>query len=163
MAWENHGSSALHSRTFDEGNEGKANQCVHSFGKPFRSDCKIAQFSKRLLGQTIVEDALLRLDLLTKEENLMAVARILEVANHVDEIINMAPKTTQPVHDTVNNLKAETRIANRAAQATSASVYRSLDLFINVLTDFLALCLIVDRIIRSSDPNPMSLIIDAET
>jgi hypothetical protein len=42
------------------------------------------KFLKRLIGKTDVEDALLRLDLLTKEESLMAVAKILEVADRVE-------------------------------------------------------------------------------
>ena len=41
-------------------------------------------FLKKLMGRTDVEDALLRLDLLTKEESLMAVAKNLEVTHHVD-------------------------------------------------------------------------------
>jgi hypothetical protein len=104
------------------------------------SDYEIERFLKALLGRTDVDDALLRLDMLTKEENLMATAKILEVTQNVQEDMNKVVKTTQDVHNTMIKLETETRIANRAAQATSASVYRSLDLFINVLTDFLALC-----------------------
>jgi hypothetical protein len=42
------------------------------------------QFLKRLMGKTDVEDALLRLDSLTKEESLMAMAKNLEVTHEVD-------------------------------------------------------------------------------
>jgi hypothetical protein len=42
------------------------------------------QFLKRLMGKTDVEDALLRLDSLTKEESLMAMAKNLEVTHQVD-------------------------------------------------------------------------------
>jgi len=42
---------------------------------------------KRLVGRKDIEDALLRLDSLTKEESLMAVARNLEVTHRVDSIV----------------------------------------------------------------------------
>jgi archaellum component FlaC len=51
---------------------------------------------KKLVGRTDVEDALLRLDMLTKEETLMAVVRNLEVTHHVGGV----------VHDVDSNVKA---------------------------------------------------------
>lgn len=45
---------------------------------------EIEKFIKRLAGRTDVEDALQRLDVLTKEENLMTAARNLEVTHRVD-------------------------------------------------------------------------------
>jgi hypothetical protein len=42
---------------------------------------------KRLVGKKDIEDALLRLDSLTKEESLMTVARTLEVAHRVDNVV----------------------------------------------------------------------------
>ena len=48
------------------------------------SDCGLEKYLKKLIGRTNVEDALLRLDSLTKEESLMAVAKDLEVTHHVD-------------------------------------------------------------------------------
>ena len=41
---------------------------------------------KRLAGRTDLEDALQRLDVLTKEENLMTAARILEVVTTTQEL-----------------------------------------------------------------------------
>jgi len=70
----------------------------------------------------------------------MATARILEVAQNVQDNMTTVVKTNQDVRDNMSKLEAETRITNRTTQAISASVYRSLDPFINVLTDFLALC-----------------------
>jgi hypothetical protein len=67
----------------------------------------------------------------------MARTKVLKVTQNVHEDMNNVVKTTQAVHDPVNKLETETRIANRAAQVTSASVYRSPDVFIDVLTDFL--------------------------
>jgi hypothetical protein len=49
----------------------------------FLADYDAERFLKRLIGRTDVEDALLRLDSLTKEESLMAVAKNLEVTHHV--------------------------------------------------------------------------------
>jgi len=49
---------------------------------------------KRLVGKTDVEDALIRLDVLTKEECLIAVARNLEVAYHVDHNVNTTKNGT---------------------------------------------------------------------
>jgi hypothetical protein len=48
------------------------------------------------MGRTDVEDALLRLDSLTKEESLMAVAKNLEVTYHVDGNVTSkcSPKTS---------------------------------------------------------------------
>jgi hypothetical protein len=51
----------------------------------FSANDEIETFFKRVVGRTDVEDALLRLDTLTKEENLMATARTLEVTHHVDQ------------------------------------------------------------------------------
>ncbi|KAI0288084.1 hypothetical protein BC826DRAFT_722299 [Russula brevipes] len=51
---------------------------------------RIKKFLKRLVGRKDVEDALLRLDTLTKEEALMTAARNLEVAHHIDDNVNQA-------------------------------------------------------------------------
>ena len=47
------------------------------------------------MGKTDVEDALIRLDVLTKEECLIAVARNLEVVHHVDHNVNATKNGTQ--------------------------------------------------------------------
>ena len=62
----------------------------------FLLDFGIEKILKKLIGKTDVEDALSRLDTLTKEENLMMVARNLEVTHHVDGV----------VHDIDSNVKA---------------------------------------------------------
>lgn len=43
------------------------------------------KFLKKLMGKTGVEDALKRLDALTREENLLTATRILVVAHHVND------------------------------------------------------------------------------
>lgn len=55
---------------------------------------------KKAVGKTEVEDALQRLDLLTKEENLtMMVARNLEDIHHFDDDATLVEETFQDVHD----------------------------------------------------------------
>jgi hypothetical protein len=68
---------------------------VMSNGRISKSDlslCPISFFHyvaekvlKKLVGKTEVEDAVLQLDMLTKEESLMIVGRNLEVTHRVDE------------------------------------------------------------------------------
>ena len=43
---------------------------------------------KKLVGRTEVEDALSRLNMLTKEESLMVMVRNLEVAHHIDGVVH---------------------------------------------------------------------------
>jgi hypothetical protein len=61
------------------------------------------------MGRTNVEDALERLDVLTKEETLMVSARTLEVAHHVD---GNAAEIKDTVHDVDENIK-ETKVLTR--------------------------------------------------
>ena len=60
-------------------------------------------FLKRLVGRTDVEDALRRLDTLTREEGLMTATRNLEVTHHVDEKVNVVEGLARNVD---NNVKA---------------------------------------------------------
>jgi len=68
------------------------------------------------VGKTDVEDALLRLDTLTKEESLMMVLRNLEVTHHVDGV----------VHDVDGNVKATkvlTEDINDNVKATKVHIH----------------------------------------
>jgi hypothetical protein len=56
-----------------------------NFACPFRADFGIEKIVKRLVGKKDVEDALEKLDVLTKEEISMTVARNLQVTHDVDE------------------------------------------------------------------------------
>ena len=73
---------------------------------------------KRIVGKTDVEDAIQRLDVLTKEENLMTAARNLEVTHHVDV-----------------NVTELTRIFHENVGVTKHGVQRSIDVFIHVVTN----------------------------
>ena len=58
---------------------------------------KQEKFIKRLIGKTKVEGALERLDMLTQEENLMAVARTFEDTHHVNVNVKATQELTQHV------------------------------------------------------------------
>jgi hypothetical protein len=62
----------------------------------YLADCGSEKIMKKLVGRKEVEDALLRLDMLTKEESLTVVVRNLEITHHVDGV----------VHDVDGNVKA---------------------------------------------------------
>jgi hypothetical protein len=53
------------------------------------ADYGTEKFIKRLIGKIEVEDALTRLDALTKEENLLTAARILAVTHNVDDNVQV--------------------------------------------------------------------------
>jgi hypothetical protein len=63
------------------------------------------KFLKRLIGRTEVEDALDRLDTLTKEETLMAVTRNLGVTHHVDGNVKAVKEIAQNIDGNVEQLK----------------------------------------------------------
>jgi hypothetical protein len=80
-AWEDHGSGPCNPRAFDKGDERVADQSVNSCPiLPLLIDCTSEKFAKKLIGRTDVEDAFKRIDSLTKDENMMGVAKTLEVA-----------------------------------------------------------------------------------
>ena len=76
----------------------------------FLTEYAIEKFLKRLIGRTDVEDALSRLDSLTKEEGLMTVARTLEITHGVDSVVREVDgnvKATKVVIDDIDdNIKS---------------------------------------------------------
>ena len=56
---------------------------------------------KRLMGKTEVDDGLQRLDMLTKEENLMTAARTLEVTSDIRHDVSVIKEDTR----NINNLE----------------------------------------------------------
>ena len=66
------------------------------------------RFLKRLIGRTDVEDALLRLDSLTKEEGLMAVAKNLEVTHHVERDVKEIKVLAEGTDDRVQVIERVT-------------------------------------------------------
>ena len=71
----------------------------------FIADYEIGKFMKRIVGRTDVEDALARLEVLTKEENLMTAARNLEVTHRVDVNVTATQELTRLVDDKVTTVK----------------------------------------------------------
>jgi hypothetical protein len=104
VACKDSGTSSLGSGIFDQGHEGEANQCVYSIQMllSLLTDYCTEKFMKRLLGKTDVEDALQRLDMLTKEENLMMAARTLEVVHAIRDDVDVIKEDTRDIED---NLK----------------------------------------------------------
>jgi hypothetical protein len=66
---------------------------------PFLADYDPETFLKTLVGRRVVEDALLRLDSLTKEESLMAVTRNLEATHSVDRIVRGVDSNVKAVKE----------------------------------------------------------------
>ena len=66
----------------------RISRCIH-LASPFLADYSTEKFIKKLVGKTDVEDALKRLDVLTKEETLVTAARFLTVAHHVDDTVQV--------------------------------------------------------------------------
>lgn len=83
------------------------------------ADYETEKLIKRLMGKTDLEQALERLDMLTKEEILMAAARNLEVTNRIDDKVATikdvvhdvdgnvitTKELTQNIHDNVKVIK----------------------------------------------------------
>ena len=65
----------------------------------FLANCDPEKILKKLVGKTDVEDALSRLDMLTKEESLMVVLSNLEVAHHIDDNV----QATRVIAHSVDN------------------------------------------------------------
>jgi hypothetical protein len=71
----------------------------------FLADCSTERFLKRLLGKTDVEDALQRLDMLTKEENLMMAARTLGVTHDIRDDVDVIKEDTRNIDDNLKETK----------------------------------------------------------
>jgi len=83
---------------------------------PFSADYDSEKVLKKLIGRRDVEDALLRLDLLTKEESLMAVAKNLEIAHHVDGNVNEIKVLAEDIDDKVQRVDHNVKTANERTQ-----------------------------------------------
>jgi len=63
---------------------------------------------KRLVGKAEVENALQRLEMLTKEENLMTAARIFEAAHHINVNVKATQELTHHIDDNMMEVKGLT-------------------------------------------------------
>ena len=102
---------------------------------------------KKLIGKTDVEDALSRLDALTKEETLMVVVRNLEVTHHVDgnveatkvvaeDIDNNVKVTKLLVEDIEHNVKGIEGQVEGVARSVDNGTPRFWSVFTHMFTFF---------------------------
>jgi hypothetical protein len=70
------------------------------------------------MGRKDIENALSRLDSLTKEENLMAVAKNLEVMHRVDDGVKEAKALINDVDDNVKAIKGIAQSVDHNVKAT---------------------------------------------
>jgi hypothetical protein len=75
---------------------------------------------KNLAGRTDVEDAVLQLDMLTREESLMVVVRNLEVTHRVDGNVEATKVLTEDIDNNVKATKALTEDVSNNVNATKA-------------------------------------------
>jgi hypothetical protein len=73
------------------------------------ADYKTEKFMKRIVGKTEVEDGLQRLDMLTKEENLMTAACTLEVTGEIRRDVDVIKDDTRDIKDDTDDIKDDTR------------------------------------------------------
>ena len=81
------------------------------------------------MGRTVVEDALLRLDSLTKEESLLAMAGNLEATHRVDNVV-------RDVDGNVKETKTLAEVINHNVKATKDGTQRFLSIFMHALIFF---------------------------
>jgi methyl-accepting chemotaxis protein len=84
------------------------------------ANCGAEKILKKLAGSTDVEDAVLQLDMLTKEESLMVVARNLEVTHRVDGNVEATKVLTEDIDSNVKATKAVTEDVSDNVNATKA-------------------------------------------
>ena len=87
------------------------------------ADYNAEKYMKRLIGKKEVEDALGRLDMLTNEENLMTVARNLEVTHRVDVNVKATQELTHRVDDKVTTIEEVVHDVDGNVRATQELTY----------------------------------------
>jgi len=89
----------------------------------FLADYGLEKILKKLIGRQDVEDALLQLDILTKEESLMVVVRNLEVTHHIDGNVKATRAITEDVDDNVKATKVLTEDIDGNVKATKEHIH----------------------------------------
>ncbi|KAH9049975.1 hypothetical protein EDB84DRAFT_1672444 [Lactarius hengduanensis] len=74
---------------------------------------RFKKYLKRLVGRTDVENALMRLDVLTQREMQMAVARNLEITHGIEDNVKVVKAVTWSVDNNVRAIKEATRTLTR--------------------------------------------------
>jgi hypothetical protein len=88
----------------------------------------------RLMGRNSIENALLRLDSLTKEENLMTMAKTFEVTHRIDGGVKEDKALAQDVNDNVRMIKKVAQSVDHSVKATKYGKLLPLFIFIHVPT-----------------------------
>ncbi len=113
--------------------ESRISMSIH-FGWSFLAEYTTGKFMKKLVGKTDVEDALQRLDMLTKEENLMVVARTLGVSHRIDDNISGIKEVIRGIREDVNEIKEDTRNVDDNPNVTTLGAPHRFNSFIYVFT-----------------------------
>ena len=104
------------------------------FGWSFLAEYTTEKFMKRLVGKTDVEDALQRLDMLTKEEILMVAARTLGVSHRIDDNISGIKEVIRGIREDVNEIKEDTRNVDDNPNVTTRGAPHRFNSFVYVFT-----------------------------
>ena len=109
----------------------------HSLSPPSMTDYGAEKILKKLAGRTDVEDAVLQLDHLTKEESLMVVIRNLEVTHRVDGNVEATKALAEDIGDNVKAAVALTedvsnnvRVIDRKLNTTNDGTQRVLPILV---------------------------------
>ena len=97
----------------------------------FMSNHDSEKVLKKLAGRTDVEDAVLQLDTLTKEESLMVVVRNLEVTHRVDKNVEATKVLTEDIDD---NVKAAMALTEGVRDNVNETKALTVDVSDNVTT-----------------------------
>lgn len=99
---------------------GRISKLGHLLSHSFVADSDTEKVLKRLVGRKEVEDAVLRLDTLTKEENVMIAARNLEITHRVDGNVEASKVLTENIDNNVKATIALTEDVDDNVKATKA-------------------------------------------
>jgi methyl-accepting chemotaxis protein len=114
--------------------ERRISECSRSM-TPFMAHSGTETFMKRLVGKKDLEDGLDRLDMLTKEENLMTAARNLQVTHQVDVNVKVTQEITQRVDDKVTTVEKVVHIVDDNVKATKELAHATKEATRNVHDD----------------------------
>jgi hypothetical protein len=95
--------------------ERRTSESVHGLSS-FLADLDSEKFLKKLIGRSDVEDAVSRLDSLTKEESLMTMAKNLEVTHDVDGNVKDIKVLAQDIDDKVQGVDQNVKAVKERAQ-----------------------------------------------
>jgi hypothetical protein len=100
----------------------RISELIGSLCNFFLVDCDSEKILKKLVGKADVEDAVSRLDMLTKEESLMILTRNLEVTHHVDDNVEATKILVEDINDNVKGIEGVTRNVDDNVETTKVLV-----------------------------------------